>query len=1046
MENIKQLNQESLIRSIAISPKGKYMLLLGAGASASSGIPTASQCIWEWKREIYLSGNSSVSPSSFLDVTLPTVQRNIQRWLDQKGNFPRAGNPDEYGFYVSFAYPKSEDRRTYFEKRFSGAVPQAGYHLLAKLLNSLLFQWVWTTNFDNLIVQARLPKHTRLVKEIGLDTAYRLQDLREDESSIIKVHLHGDYRYDSLQNTDKETAELDEQIRAKLVERVSEQALIVLGYSGRDKSVMNALEKAIVQKAQGGEIYWCLLQDEKIPSQVLEFLEKAKENSFPFHIIEINGFDDFIIRLARFYFRDQPDVLDVEEILSSAVSIQPKFSFSGYQPDPDWLKSNGYPIELPRELYQFDTDGISEWEQLRQMIGNEPIAAGIENNKVLAIGSLEKLREIFSKYIKSKIERTPIESDPSLSSIVYHILLFALQLSLAEATGLKLGSRGLLWDPSKFETRNYQSSQYKIFRGVRISLDFVLKQCFVNFIPDIFIIKNDERIDRLVRQEIKRQVLGRQWNQAYHDELEFWRKKFLEEDDSRLFQVPSGDSENGFSFKISRVPAYSRILVKSNVPAKPVRAKRGEIFKSVVVDEPKLIFGSSRGHPRPLDPHPIRGLVNEGPYELQLSQETGREISLGVICPQGYEGMLSNYLKRLLVPHPSIESKPEYLLGYPGFANAYRVPLKVPMTKDVEWRRLPNIPLNPSKPVETQRKITEAITRGVDTLSSATSVDVIVIFIPSNWKSYETLDDEHTYFDLHDYVKAHCVQKGVRTQLLRQETVNKGHQCEVLWWISQALYVKSLRTPFVLDTTDVGTVFVGIGYGFSKRSGQSGVVLGCSHIYDAAGQGLRYQLSKISDPIWANRNPFLSKDDAIRVGLQARQLFHDIYHKLPKRVVIHKRTPFLQSEIDGFSQALKGVNDLELLTFEYERAWRFIAYNKYRKSVDLFPVKRGTVLLMEDYKFLLWVHGTTRGFIENNRSYFQGKSRIPTPLRITRFAGSSSIESLATETLGLSKMDWNSYDLYSQMPATLETSGAIARIGQLISRFGSDTYDYRLFM
>ena len=1042
----QQIDQDALIRSVTISPQGRYMLLLGAGASASSGIPIAGQCIWEWKREIYLSGNPSVSPSLFLDVTLPIVQKKIQKWLDQKGNFPKEGNPEEYGFYILFAYPKLEDRRIYFEKRFSGAIPQVGYHLLAKLLNSSLFQWVWTTNFDNLLLKAGTPKYTRLVKEIGLDTAHRLQDLREDESSAIKVHLHGDYRYDSLQNTERETTELDEEIREKLIERVGKKALIVIGYSGRDKSVMDALEKAVIQKSQGGEIYWCVLPDEKISARILELSEKAKENNFSFHIIEINGFDDFIIRLARFYFREQPDILAVEEILSSAVSLQPKFSFLGYQPDEDWLKSNGYPIELPRELYQFDVDGISGWEQLRQIIGTEPIAAGIENNKVLAIGSLGKLQRVFSKYIKSKIEKAPIESNAPLTSVISHVLLFSLQLVLAESSNLNVGGRGLLWDPNKLETRSYQNTQYNVFKAIRVSLNFVSKQYFVNFIPDIYISKDGERIDRLVRQEIKRQVLGRQWNQIYHDELEFWRKKFLEEDDSRLFQFPSDDPENSFSFKISRVPAYSRVLVKSNKPAKLIAAKRGEIFKSITIGEPKLVFGSAHGHPHPLDPHPIRGLVNEGPYELQLSQESGREINLGVICPQGYDGMLSNYLKRLLVPHPIVETKPEYLLGYPGFSNAYRIPLKVPTTKEVEWRKLPNLPIDPCKPIETQQKIAEAITREVDTLCSTTSVDVVVIFIPSSWKLYETLDDERTHFDLHDYVKAHCVQKGVRTQLLRQETVNKGHQCEVLWWISQALYVKSLRTPFILDTNDVGTVFVGIGYGVAKRFGQSGIVLGCSHIYDAAGQGLRYQLSKIRNPIWENRNPYLSKDDAIRVGLQARQLFYDIYRNLPRRVVIHKRTPFLQSEIDGFTQALKGVDDLELLTFEYESDWRFIAYNKYRKSVDMFPVKRGTVLLVEEHKFLLWVHGTTRDFIENNKSYFQGKSRIPTPLRITRFAGNSSIESIASETLGLSKMDWNSYDLYSQMPATLETSGAIARIGQLISRFGSDTYDYRLFM
>jgi len=43
-------------------------------------------------------------------------------------------------------------------------------------------------------------------------------------------------------------------------------------------------------------------------------------------------------------------------------------------------------------------------------------------------------------------------------------------------------------------------------------------------------------------------------------------------------------------------------------------------------------------------------------------------------------------------------------------------------------------------------------------------------------------------------------------------------------------------------------------------------------------------------------------------------------------------------------------------------------------------------------------------------------------------------------------MDWNSFDLYSKMPATLGSSRAIARVGQLLTRFGNETYDYRLFI
>lgn len=53
---------------------------------------------------------------------------------------------------------------------------------------------------------------------------------------------------------------------------------------------------------------------------------------------------------------------------------------------------------------------------------------------------------------------------------------------------------------------------------------------------------------------------------------------------------------------------------------------------------------------------------------------------------------------------------------------------------------------------------------------------------------------------------------------------------------------------------------------------------------------------------------------------------------------------------------------------------------------------------------------------------------------------------LATEILGLSKMDWKTFDLYTKLPATVESSNRIARIGSLLDRFGTNPYDYRLFI
>ncbi|WP_174464471.1 hypothetical protein [Paraburkholderia ferrariae] len=52
---------------------------------------------------------------------------------------------------------------------------------------------------------------------------------------------------------------------------------------------------------------------------------------------------------------------------------------------------------------------------------------------------------------------------------------------------------------------------------------------------------------------------------------------------------------------------------------------------------------------------------------------------------------------------------------------------------------------------------------------------------------------------------------------------------------------------------------------------------------------------------------------------------------------------------------------------------------------------------------------------------------------------------LAEEVLGFSKMNFNGFDLYGQLPATIETSRRVAGIGALLDRFADRSYDYRLF-
>lgn len=48
---------DALVRSVSVNKSTPHALFIGAGASITSGIPSASTCIWHWKRDIFLTKN-----------------------------------------------------------------------------------------------------------------------------------------------------------------------------------------------------------------------------------------------------------------------------------------------------------------------------------------------------------------------------------------------------------------------------------------------------------------------------------------------------------------------------------------------------------------------------------------------------------------------------------------------------------------------------------------------------------------------------------------------------------------------------------------------------------------------------------------------------------------------------------------------------------------------------------------------------------------------------------------------------------------------------
>ncbi len=1044
---------DAFVRSVGINKSTSHLLFLGAGASVSSGVPSAERCIWEWKRSIFLTRNPGLE-EQFSELSLVGVRQRIQRWLDQQGGFPAEGAPDEYGSYIETCFPISNDRRAYFHEKVQQAQPHIGYRLLCHLAQMDMVRAVWTTNFDGL--PARAAAAFRLTPiEVGIDSQHRLaRALRTGE--ILCVSLHGDYRYDRLKNTGEELQQQELRLLAEFVRQLREVPVLVVGYSGRDVSIMEAFREAYSATGTGA-LYWCGYGGPEAPEPIADLIQLARRNGYSAFYIPTDGFDDLLIRLALHCCEGQR-LEQVKQLIANMAegSRKGRSSFEvADHPTHTVIKSNAFELECPSEVLTFDlkewpAEGV--WSTIREIVEGRPIVAAPFRGKILALGVIDDIKDVFEETIKGQIERTPVTEKELRyeDGVVVSLMREALVKAIAQRAGVNTDGRRELWVDEELERVCEGKAEYFIHESVLVSLRCIGSKQYLLLKPSLRIQDAEgEPAPADLVKAVKLRILGAQFNNKFNQALNKWRKRLFPScENPAIYEFPN-NSASSFRFKVRRSPVFAEIGASNrwqplNLPDDVKRLVRHRGFE---LPEPMLLFSDKAASGHAKDTHPIRGMVHNRPFDFGLTQKgLASSIRLGVVCPQREAQQLRKYLGRAMQRQQPQRSNSEYWLEYPGFDRAYGLALEIPDLGDQGWAICPEPGSN--DPVEGARDLADQIIRAIENLMATYAPHEILIFIPERWSSLRDYRTENERFDLHDFVKAYCVQRGIPTQFLEEETLTNEDQCSVWWGLSLALYVKSMRTPWVLELLDPDTAFVGLGFSIDPTAlrGQH-VVLGCSHIYSARGEGLQFRLSKIENPIFRGRNPFMSEEDARRLGETIRQLFFEARLKLPNRVVIHKRTPFIHQEREGLCEGLSGVANIEMLEIQIDDALRYVAsvWRNGRFDEDNFPVRRGTTVKLDDFTALVWVHGATSA-INPQRRYFQGRRRIPAPIVLRRHMGELDLQTVARELLGLSKMNWNTFDLYTKLPATVHSSNEIARIGSLLQRFGPQSYDFRLFI
>jgi hypothetical protein len=1029
------------------------VFLLGAGSSISSGIQCAYDCIWEWKRDIFTTKNPN-SARFYNDIKADAVRKSIQSWLDNEGVYPAKDSPEEYSFYANKAYPIPDDRRKYFQSLCEKKEPYIGYKLLTILAEAQVLKSVWTTNFDGLMVKACHQMNLTPI-EITLDSVDRInRNLTKNE--ILSIALHGDYKYGELKNTAVELDSQNEVFVNTLVRFLSDKNLIVMGYSGRDNSLMSALKLAFSEKG-AGRLYWCGYGKD-ISAEIIELIEIARQNGREAFYISTDGFDKTLIHLATSFFEEDSEkkkkVAEILKNLKDNDFINTPLTLD-VQKTNYYIKSNMYPISVPREVFQFEIeyreDENKQWKALRDLTENFDIVAVPFKKKVFALSTISLINQAFKGRLKSDIVRVPIDKlEIKKVPAFKQLILSAIVKSLSKLRDLKSNSKDKLWLPSIDSVSRIGELEIIVHKAVLVSLFLDDTYSYITIRPSIYLA--NESISKEIKQKLGKAYFEKLFNDKYDEFVEVWRKKLFSENQRLIFEFPL-NSSSGFQFNFTDKPAFAEVMIPNNpsrVSAPQNYQSKFTIYKGIQFLEPQLSFINRNNDSLTEDFHPMRGLATNRPFDYLLNGKVfSNDVNIGVICPHRYSERFSTFLNEINRQYRAEVNK-DYLIDYPGFASAYNIPINIPIVNGDKWIDI-NIDHLRGDIKETSQELARLITTKLDQLSNNNKQLIVSIFIPNEWEAYRKYEEQGEKFNLHDYIKAYAAQKGVSTQLIEEDTLTDGLKCQIFWWLSLSFYVKSLRTPWVLSDMDKTTAFAGIGYSVNHSEEKNKIILGCSHIYNAQGQGLKYKLSKVDDyTLDYQSNPFLSYNDAFQFGVSIRELFMSSINELPKRVVVHKRTRFTYDEIKGIrdSLMLAGIEKIDLIEISFEDDIRYFSTKIFNNNlqVDKFPLSRGVCLVTSKYSALLWTHGIVPSVRNPNYKYFLGGRNIPIPLKITKHFGESNISTIATEILGLTKMNWNSFDLYTKLPATIQSSNEIARIGNLLSRFEGKTYDYRFFI
>lgn len=582
------MDQADLTAKVCARPQN-FAWFIGAGASATAGLPTATDVIWDMKRRHYSKEENQEITRQ--DVQVEAVRDRIQQYMESKG-FPALWAPNEYTTYFEKIFGADKERqRRYLSALLSedNVTLSVGSRVLAALMASGLARTVFTTNFDTVIEKAMAEVAGKSLSAFHLEGSRSAVQALNNEEFPLYCKLHGDFRHDSIKNLSQDLANQNADLSECLSRVAARFGFVVAGYSGRDESVMALFREALKTKgAFPNGLYWTGMKGGGVPASVKTLLDEATGVGIDAHFVPIETFDALMLRLWR-NIENKPSQYDAKVRRTKAATVAIPLPAAGT--GAPIVRLNALPLlSLPRECQALTFRNPKDWPDLRTASYNtEGNLIFTKADTVWCWGGKELLQNEFKDIVSNKVfdlasKLAELESNTLLKAFLEQALARALARgkpvlvktdrsgsyiiadrhaddhvrfhALREVVGAPFGEIPGLFTPVTEQNPRPQKMAWA--ECVRVSIGIKDQKSWLLLAPNVWIWP---RWSRYTAEEFLDKRRGDRFNPKHNALIDAWIDILLDPNDRssvKLSAFENGSEAENPSFEIGTRTAYTR--------------------------------------------------------------------------------------------------------------------------------------------------------------------------------------------------------------------------------------------------------------------------------------------------------------------------------------------------------------------------------------------------------------------------------------------------------------------------------------------------------